>query len=567
MAADLVGYANLASSNIHDAVSLLRATRRVLVDSLRDHNASSVKTAGDFVLAIFENPADLLFAACEAQMRLFAYHHHRSAFEAGHWKIGLALGEVHKIDGDLYGNAINIAARLQGFAGPGEIWFTEDVKRRSALPDYAVSTSQGTRQLKNIKGRIRMFRALIPNYAKVLSAAGPQFLAPENLDVSTRKPIVEIKPFRQSGEARSTLIAQALTDEVGLILSRLRGSITLVLDYGKAVPDYVLRGSVQSHGNRLRIAVQLVSAAEGDTIWAERFDGDIGASFDFQDHIARDIVSALQLVLTEGEQAQLWRRATTSGEAWEAFQKGHDLVRRYTRQDHWRAKDCYLRALSIDPDYLCAIVALGFCHLDELRLGWSPYPERSLEDAKTLSLRAQAIAARHPDVLALTAYVRFFDGDHAAARDLIEQAVAEAPQSSEIIGYQGALLDLMGDFEKAISCYKSAISKSLFSPAWIAANLALTLLAMEQNSEAEEVFNKVLLNHPDYARAWIGLTATYVRQGRVRDARDAAKTLLSLDPGFAIEDWAKSRPFSDGQILEAFKSDLALAGLPQAAAG
>lgn len=562
LVADLVGYSNLASKNIHDAVTLLRETRQVLVTCMQKYDISAIKTAGDFVLALFDEPSELLPAACEAQRQLLAYHDGHSNFDSGHWKIGLAVGPVHSIDNDHYGNAINIASRLQSFAGPGEIWFTEDVKDRSDLPAYAVSRSLGGLKLKNIVSNVRVFRAKLPEYSAHLGARPSRSIAPANLDESTRIPVVEMKSFKNLGGDRSGLMAEALTEEIGLILSRVRGSIFLTMDYRKGAPDYILRGTVQSHDEQFRIAAQLISSADGETIFAERFNGDISGSFDFQDQIARDIVSAMQVVLTEGEQAQLWRRATTSGEAWEAFQKGHDLVRRYTREDHQKAKQYYLHALSFDPDYLCAIVALGFCHLDELRLGWSPDAAHSLKDASALAKRAAALAERHADILALEAYVTYFEQDHSKALDLINQAVREAPHSSEIIGYKGALHDLMGDFGSAIEAYKDAISKSLFSPAWIPANLALTLLAMDQSAEAEQVFNKVLLNHPKYARAWIGLTAAYVRQGRVDEAKEAAKELLLLDPKFGVEEWGKSKPFSDARILDAFKSDLFAAGLP-----
>lgn len=561
LAADLVGYSKLASKNIHEAVKLLRDTRHVLVSCLRQYDIDEVKTAGDFVLALFEQPSDLLRAACDVQRHLLAYHKISGNFDAGHWKIGLAVGPVHSIDNDHYGNAINVASRLQSFAGPGEIWFTEEVQAISELPNYAVSTSLGGRALKNIVSSVRVFRVKLPEYSSHLGARSSQTIAPENLDEHTRIPVVEMKPFKSLGGERSDLMAEALTEELGLILSRVRGSIILTMDYRKGAPDYVLRGTVQSHGEQFRIAAQLISSADGESVFAERFNGDISGSFDFQDQIARDIVSSMQVALTEGEQAQLWRRGTTSGEAWEAFQKGHDLVRRYTREDHERAKRNYQRALSFDPNYLCAIVALGFCHLDELRLGWSPDAAQSLKKASALVKRAGALAERHADALALEAYVSYFRENYKKAVKLIHQAVTEAPESSEIIGYKGALHDLMGDFEQAIESYKVAISKSLFSPAWIPANLALTLLALNKDVEAEQVFNKVLLNHPRYVRAWIGLTVAYVRQGRIDEAKKAGRQLLTLDPKFGIEEWAKSKPFSDPLILKGFKADLVSAGL------
>jgi class 3 adenylate cyclase/TolB-like protein/Tfp pilus assembly protein PilF len=562
LAADLVGYSGLVARDMHGAVELLRTTRSLIVGAVTDSGGSVVQTPGDFVLALFSDPAEMLRAAFEAQARLYRYHSGRGDFSSGHWKIGLALGEVHAIDGDYYGNAINIASRLQGMAAAGEVWFTRKVSLLCARPDEGRVRALGRRLLKNISETLFILCLDLPSYAMELEGARPGTVAPTKLGESTRKPVLQIRPFKHIGSGElGSFMCEALIEELSLILSRLSGSITVGFESTELSPDYMLSGTVQSVKERIRITAKL-TGADGQAIWAEKFESDLRDSFDVQDQIARDIVSALQLVLTEGEQAQLWRRGTSSGEAWEAFQRGHDLARRYTREGHRKAMIFYDKALAIDPNYLCAIVALGFCHLDELRLGWSENDRESLSRAAELSERARAIAADHPDALALQAYIAFFRGDELSARASMRQAVLLSPQSSEIIAFEGALLDLMGDFSSAVDAYTRAISLSPFSAAWIAANLALSLLALGEDREAERVFRSVIRNHGDYVRAWIGLTAALVRQGRTQDARDSARVLMDLDPDFSIDAWTRSKPFSDAAILDRFARDLRAAGLP-----
>ncbi|WP_192357576.1 adenylate/guanylate cyclase domain-containing protein [Mesorhizobium mediterraneum] len=562
LAADLVGYSELVFRDAHHAVTVMRDTRRVLTEILHKQDGRVVETPGDFVLAFFNDPSRLLVAAYEAQDHLYRYHQARDDFSSGHWKIGLEFGVIHVIDGDYYGNAINVAARLQSLAAPGEIWFTNAVSEISRPPEGARIRELGSKQLKNIGDRLQVWCAGIPGYAERMDALRPVQIALPSLDRSLRKPVLLVRPFKQIGTTkRGRLISEALVEEIKLIISRLSGSIAITQSLNMASPNYVLHGSVQSLNERVRITAQLASATDGLTVWADRFESDLNSSFDFQDQIARDIVSALQLTLTEGEQAQLWRRGTTSGQAWEAFQRGHDHERRYTRQGHQRAKACYQEALSLDPEYLCALVALGFCHLDEVRLGWSNNESASLAIAAALCADAQALASDHPDALALQAYIFFFGGHQTEAKRAMRKAVALAPQSIEIIAYEGALLDLIGDFAGAVGAYKEAISISPYAAAWIGANLGLSLLALNENTEAEWVFKEVLKNHPDYARAWIGLTVALVRQGSIRDAEASAKTLMTLDPRFTINGWAKSRPFSNNTILEHFTSDLRAAGL------
>lgn len=563
LAADLVGYSELVAHDMHGAVELLRTTRSLIVSAVTESGGSVVQTPGDFVLALFGDPAELLRAAFEAQARLYRHHSGRGDFSSGHWKIGLALGEVHAIDGDYYGNAINIASRLQGMAAAGEVWFTRKVSLFCARPDEGRVRAIGRRTLKNIAETLFVLCLDLPSYAAALEGGKPGMVVPPKLGESTRKPVLQIRPFRHIGSGElGGFMGEALIEELSLILSRLSGSIAVGFESTELSPDYMLSGTVQTVKERIRITAKLVAGVDEQTIWAEKFESSLRDSFDVQDQIARDIVSALQLVLTEGEQAQLWRRGTSSGEAWEAFQRGHDLARRYTREGHRRAMTFYDKALTIDPNYLCAIVALGFCHLDELRLGWSEDDQRSLSEAAALSQRAMAIAADHPDALALQAYIAFFRGDELSARATMRRAVLLSPQSSEIIAFEGALLDLMGDFSSAVDAYKRAISLSPFSAAWIAANLALSLLALGEDREAERVFRSVIRNHGDYVRAWIGLTAALVRQGRIQDARDSARVLMDLDPDFSIDAWTRSKPFSDAAILDRFARDLRAAGLP-----
>ncbi len=562
LTADLVGYSELINRDLHNAIDLLRVTRRVITNTIISNGGRVVQTPGDFVLALFPAVNSLLMAAYEAQLQLFQLHSKNNDFSAGHWKIGLAYGEVFSIDDDFYGNSINVAARLQALAAPGEVLFTEEVSRLSRLPNAARLRKIGKLKLKNISEDPNVLKIDVPQYTERLGAYKRDKKAPVLLLDNVRKPVLLIRNFRHIGnEERGQFLGEALVDEISLILSRLSGSIVVASDIGKNIPDYILHGSMQSVGEKLRITAQLTAASDGKAIWVDRIDGHFDQSFDFQDQIARDIVSALQLVLTEGEQAQLWRRATISGKAWEAFQRGHDLARRYTRESHRIARTYYQEAIDLDPTYLSAIVGLGFWHLDELRLGWSTNQENSIGEAMKFYSDAKSIATDHPDVLALGAYVQYFSGDSDLAKKLMQTAKKLAPESAEIVAFEGALYDLIGDFETAVVSYKKAISKSPFTPAWIASNLALTLLAMDENAEAEHIFKQVIKNHPEYARAWIGLPIALIRQNKADEARKCAATLLELDPLFTVDEWAISRPFSDQALLEKFKSDFREAGL------
>lgn len=565
LAADLVGYTELVFRDPHAGVRVLRETRAILINAITSHGGSILDTPGDFVLATFPDVAGATGAAGTVQQRLLERHSSVSGVETGHWKIGIEAGDVFVIDRDHYGTAINIAARLQSLAGPGEVCFTDTVQRRMKLPPGFQLQDIGPKRLKNIDKPVHIYRAFLPAYDSLLKTHPAGYLTPPKLLRQLRKPVVRLEQFQVITKSqKGTLLAKALAEEIHLILSRITNSISVTATKPKHAGshDYVLSGIIQSGGPHLRIMTQLVSCADGMTMWGERFECDLRRPFDVQEQIAREIVAALQLALTEGEQAQLWRRGTQSGQAWENFQRGHDFERRYTRRGHQTAIEFYRRSLEIDPSYLSAMVALAFCKLDEVRLGWTSEPSASIAEADQLCQEALNLQARHADVQALLAFLRYFQGHSDDAIKAMAIAVELGSHSPEIIGYQGALYDLSGDYRAAVRAYTRAISLSVHCPAWIAANLGLSYLALNENDEAEHIYREVIQHYPDYVRAWIGLSMALNRQGKSKEAHHAALSVLALDPHFTIEGWAQSRPFNDPVLLDHFVADLRATGLP-----
>jgi adenylate cyclase len=564
LTADLVAYSELMHRDISTGIAVLRKTRSILTSCIRQRSGKILQTPGDFILSTFENFEDALRAAATGQDKLLRHHQLSSPISAGHWKIGIAYGDVYAIDDDYFGNAINVAARLQAMAAPGEIYYADGFENL-VTPENLIIEDLGSKKLKNIDQPVPVHRGVLSGYTAFMNASKSKFTTPPKLFKRLSKPVLRLEPFRNINEtSKGELFGEALVEEVHLILSRLSNTIS-VTDPNGLIPlhhDYVLSGAIQGRGPYLRIIARLVSNSDGLTIWSERFECDLNHSFDVQDQISQEIVSALQLHLTEGEQVQLWRRGTSSGKAWELFQRAHDIERRFTRQGHQKAKAFYREALELDPNYLSASVALAFCHLDEVRLGWSLNSSASVAEAERLCEVAQGIASDHPDVSALQAFLFFFQERWDDAQVEMQLAVGMAPHSPEIAGYQGALNDLMGEYPAAILAYTRALSLSAHTPAWIPSNLGLSYLAVGDVEEAERIYREVLVHHPNYLRAWIGLAVTLNRQGKNREGKDAARTVLSLDPGFTSAEWAKSRPFQDKKLSDQFVSDLQAVGIP-----
>jgi class 3 adenylate cyclase/TolB-like protein len=565
LTADLVGYSERMFHDAREGIRALVETRRILADAVIGHRGRVISTPGDFLLAVFEHSVPAVAAAVEGQSTLLDRNRGAPAKNVIAWRIGIAFGDVFEIGNDIYGHAVNIAARVQALARPGDILVSDKVEERlRSLVDFPMERL-GPHRLKNIAAPVVVYRLRWPGLEESVAGLQDPAVSAELLR-RISKPVLRIEPFdlldRSEREAR---MARAIENDIHVVLSRLSNSIT-VIDPAAALvgtqADYLLKGSLQGAGNHLRLTARLVSLSSGATIWAERYDCDLRENFHVQDDIAREIVTGLQLALTEGAQALSWRRGTTLGLAWERFQIGRDHENRYSRHGHREARRCYEEAVRLDPSYLSALVALGFCHVDEVRLGWSEEDTASLANAETAYRRASAVNPDHPDVLALLAFIRQMQGRIGEARSAMDQAVRAADQNSDIIGYQGALLELLGDFPAAMRSYARALTLTPHARPWVYSNLALAHLAVGHADEAERIYRSVIEHYPDYTRAWIGLAIALHRRNRETEARAAAARVVELDPSFTVTNWGRSRPFSDETLLTVFMADMRDAGLP-----
>ncbi|MET1026854.1 MAG: adenylate/guanylate cyclase domain-containing protein [Dongiaceae bacterium] len=570
LTADVVGYSQRMHADDHSTLRALLETRHLIADAVRLHDGRIVSTPGDFVLAEFGSTIASVVCAIAMQVTLANRNKIVPAPLMAEYRVGISAGEVFDIGGDIYGAAINIASRLQAIGDPGSIVVDSVIEAAFKGDDRVGFELLGERRLKNIGRPVTVYRVTAPDLPKP-----PQNDRKKKTFDATpvprrriSKPILEIQEFDcLSDHPDARFFTIALREEVLNILADLPNSID-ARTAGKEVADvgpenhYILSGNVQYHANMVRIIARLTAATDGATLWAERLDYDLNEEFDMQSHIAREVVAALQLALTEGEQAAIWKRGTTNGRAWELFQRGHDHERRFMREHHHLAKQWYEKALLLDPDYIATIVALGFCHLDEVRLGWSSDEEASLLAAEALYERGKTREPGHPDIFALQAFLRLLRHDHEEATWAMEEAVRRMPLSPEFIGYLGAIYDQVGRLEDAARTYRRALKLSTHASPWISANLGLTCCALGHLDLAHQIYQDLLAHHGDYSRAWIGLTVVTQRLGHHEEAHRCATRVVELDPQFRVQDWARTKPFADSAMLEAFVRDMHLAGLP-----
>jgi adenylate cyclase len=562
LALDAVGYSLRMEGDEDRVYRALLDCRGLMRSIIEAHAGRVVGTPGDFLLALFESGFDAVEAALAIQAVLAQRNSAVDQLDRLEFRAGIALGDVIEEYGEAYGLAVNLAARLQTLAAPGRVVVSDPIRDLLKEQKAVAFRNLGEQRMKHMREPIRVH--LVHSSTEIVS--GPLLLPDLDEEPAPRKPSLVIEPFKSltAGE-NAQLLAAGVTDELLTSLSRLTGSLAIydVRSADGAGPDrYRLDGVVRLSPDRLRLTARLVRTEDSATIWADRLEYRMDQAVDLFETIAQEVTTALQITLTEGEQARLWSRRTTSARAWELFLKGHDLERRYRRETHREARAWYERALQEDPAYVVAVVAMAFCHLDEIRLGWSSTPEASLNEAERLAERAQAINPDYADLFALRAFIAFERNDHAEAVRLGREAVALEPRSAELNAYLGALYDTLSRHEEAVDCYHRAMDLSPYHSAWIASNLGLTYCIMGRLAASERAFRQVVKHHPDYLRAYIGLAVVESRLGHEEEARHAAAVVKRLDPLFRAEEWGRAQLYTDRAVVEAFLADLKRAGVP-----
>lgn len=611
LAADAVGFSQRMRENAHAAVTALFECRAVLTEVIEAFNGSIVGTPGDFLLALMPSGLEAAEAAIEIQRRLATRNLAVEEIMRVHYRIGIGIGDIYEHGSDVLGDAVNVASRLQTLAPPGGILASAAVREAVGRQPSVAFEDLGERNLKNLAEAMRIFA--VTETAEATAKGGARQQRPQRQNTRTKpaaraandescdmaasrksarqcqtelwqpetstksvtadrlpvKPVVEIEPFRAGSSPEDKMFAEGLADELLAMLTGL-GTSLVVRQISAAhdsvsgaglIRHYRLGGSVRRSPAGARIIASLTDAASGDTLWADRFDYRIDQSFDAHEIIAREVVTALQVNLTEGEQAQLWSGGTASVRAWEKFQRGHDLERRFTRHGHREARRCYTEALRHDPQYVSAIVALAFCHLDEIRLGWAEDEAASFAAAKALYQQAVAISCDHAECLALQAYIELHQHHDEAAVAAMEKAARLAARSSELAAYLGYIYETVGRYEEAIIAYRRAMWLSQHFPPWIASNLGLTLCVTGRADEARKLLLGIVAHHPEYSRAHLCLAIAYARLGLQEEAKAEALELLHLDPLFTVADWARNRPYADPQVMAALCNDMQAVGL------
>ncbi|MGE0211992.1 MAG: adenylate/guanylate cyclase domain-containing protein [Parvibaculaceae bacterium] len=573
MAMDMVGYSRLMELDETGTLARLKTHRLELIDpAIAKSNGRIVKTTGDGLLVEFSSVVDAVSCGVEIQERMARRNADMSADRQVLFRMGINLGDVIVEEDDVFGDGVNIAARLQQLAPPGGIWVSRGVcDQLGGKIDFRFE-SLGSQKLKNIERPIEVFSLALTEHA----AAPPPRPAAVAAPATGEQPTIAVLPFaNMSGEAEQEFFADGLTEDVITDLCRFRDLFVISRNStfvykGRAVSihavakelgvQFVVEGSVRKAGNRVRITVQLIDALTDTHIWAERYDREIEDIFAIQDEVTSAIVSVLPGRLEAVANERVTRKPTENMAAYELTLAAKVLHHRSLREENARAQDLITRAVALDPGYAHAR-AWRACILGQAWIyGWCP--DRAVLEAAIVEELEAALALedRDADVHRILAAVNITYGRHEQATYHQGRALSLNPNYDLVVVQQGELLTWLGRPDEGIPWILKAMRLNPYHPERYWSHLGRAYFVARRYREAVEAFSKI--RRPDqYHLAF--LAAAHAHSGDASAAAGCAARALDHDPAFRIGAYLETLHYAREEDLAHHREGLLKAGLPE----
>ena len=553
------------SGRERETIASLVEGRSIMAGVVAGLGGRVVGTQGDSFLSEFPSSTDAVVAALRIQAALAAPGGVPATGLT--YRIAVSLGDVYDVAGDIHGDGVNIAARLQALAEPGGILVSgtvHDLVRDRVDADFVFA---GEHVLKNISGRIRAYR-LTPKTSPSSRPAAASNPAP-----GYERPAVEIQRFRVIGGGRAARRAcDLVAEELTSMLSSVSGILLIRKDLTNPADDetgahtvrhhhYRLTGSGSAADGRFKFSAQLVESHTGRIVWSDRSDVDLESVVRMPDAIAREVTTSLQVTLTEGERARLWNSGTRDTRAWEQYQRGREKAREFVKTGHREAARLFRTALAYDPSYLAATVTLGYCLMDNIRHNWSDDVDAIWPPLRALHRRALHLGPSYPDTHGLGAYLLVLERRFDEAIEVMRHAISLSRGDSELMAMLGLIYSYANRLEDATLCFERAVRMNPYAPLWLRHNLAWVYWQSRRLNEALDAFREVLKRNAGSVRSLIALTSVQCQLGWLDEARSTAAEVMRLEPLFSVDQWAGRLPNVDAGWVEEVKESLRKAGL------
>jgi adenylate cyclase len=575
LSADVKGYSRLMGEDEEGTIRTLNTYKEVMSNLIQQQRGRVVDAPGDNVLAEFGSVVDAVRCAVDIQKELKTRNSQLPENRRMEFRIGVNLGDVVEEGERIFGEGVNVAARLESLADSGGICISgivyDQVKKKLSL-EYRFL---GKKRVKNIEEPVDVYQVV----------SGPstqtQSVTKANLERMAfplpEKPSIAVLPFtNMSGDPTQHYIGDGLSENIITALSAGSGMFVIARNSTftyKEKPTkvqhvaeelgvrYVLEGSVQKSGDRLRVTAQLIDALNGHHLWSQKYDRRMGELFDLQDEITKKIVVSLQVKLTHGEQARAYAKSTENLEAWSYGVRGNYLLDRFCKEDNVRARELLETAIKLDPNYVLAYVWLGATHALAANYGWSGSPADSWKRAYELANKALSLDDNSASVHALLSMIYLFLNQHDKAISEGEVTVSLDPNFSIGHAMLAQAMFFSGQFEEAIQMMQKAMRLSPYYPAFYLICLGRSYTFMERYEEAMTAFNQLHdRGQIGECAADLGLTylaRVYAELGEENEARAFITAALKINPNLSLESFKLGQPFRNPahmqRELEAFR--------------
>jgi adenylate cyclase len=569
LAADAAGYSSLMAVDERAAVAALDAARAVFRSQIESNQGRVIDTAGDSILAVFETATGAVASALVIQKEL------DSALK---FRIGVHLGEIlEKSDGTVYGDGVNVAARLQALAEPGGIAISDAVKSAVGCRVCAVFVDQGEQTVKNIPNAVRWHRAVpteLDGRAAVLRA---RTAVARTADELSAMPSIAIIPFRTATAGPEEIIlADGLRTDIQWALAKIAGLVligtptTNTYRNKDVTPQqaaaemgarYLLEGVVQKSGDRARITASLIEGVSGQVVWTEHYDRVLNDSLEVQDEITERIVTALDVKLLSGDQARVWRKALRNPRAREYFYRGIHEFMKGQKEANAAAREAFEQVARLAPESSIGPTAVAFAHWWDAQRGWTASPARSFELAVQWAERAMPMEDVDGQAHTVMAHIHLLRREHEMALKRAEEAVTLRPGCSTANAHLANIQYYCSRPADATDRMRQATRLIPVHPPWFDVILAGSCKEIRQWHEATAAAKEALRKKSDDIDARLVLIEVCRATGNEGSARELVREVSQLRPDFSVSRWAETQPYKDLAVLERITANLRAAGL------
>ncbi len=576
LSADVAGYTRLMGVDEVGTLGQLKDHRKKVIDpSVGEYGGRIVGTAGDGFLMEFPSAVDAVDCAVVMQRDIAKRNEDTAEDRRMEFRIGINLGDVIIEDKDLFGDGINIAARIQGLAESGGIYISGTVFDQVKNKVSVVYEDLGEKKVKNVTEPVRVYRLRTDQSDPTVALASEETagLTPP------RVPSIAVLPFdNMSSDPEQENLADGISETTISALAKTPGIFVIARNSTftyKGTPvrvqqvaqdlgvQYVIEGSVQKAGDRVRITAQIVEAETGKHVWAERFDRTLDDIFALQDEIAWDISTALRSEVSEGEQVRVWAHGSTNTDAWELSVKGYNAFLKFNKKDNALAREFWIKSTEIDPDFAVPWMGVGWTYFNETAFGWGDDPMAAFAKAVECAEKAMALDDSVPDIYSLMGILDLYQRKFDEAVGLCEKAAQMNPNHASVIGLLAWIYGFVGRFKESVALVERSMQLSPSYQDWVLGVLGRAQMHLGRGEEAVATWQRAIAMNPENYQSRVGVAAAYGAIGAEDEARAAGKEVLARNPAFTVQSWTMAAPYKNEADLERELDGLHKAGLPE----